>query len=255
MRWAVVTGGGGDIGGAVCRKLAQAGWGVAIIDREAVRAEATCSAIRDSGGTATALTGDVADADEVREVMAAALALGDVRVLVNTAGKAHARSVFDLDYATWRADMASNLDSAFLCIHALQPHLIAGGGAIVSIASVNGMGAFGFPAYSTAKAGLIHLTRCLAVEYGRYDVRVNAVAPGTVRTRAWGPRLEANPALFDELQRLCPLPRVSEPDDVADAVLFLVSDAARMITGTVLTVDGGLVAGQPAAGVAVTQRK
>ena len=254
MRWAFITGGGGDIGGATCRALARDGWGIACVDRVGERAEAVAAAIRGSGGQAGAICADVTDPDGVAKAVREALALGEVRALVNGAGRAHGVSFATLDYATWRADMAVNLDSAFLCTHSLYPYLAVGGGAIVNIASVNGIGVFGHPAYSAAKAGMIHLTKSLAVEFGPFDIRVNAVAPGTVRTQAWKARAAANPAVFEELQKLYPLPRLSSPADIAEAVAFLVSDRAAMITGTVLTVDGGLTAGIPALPQAFTQQ-
>lgn len=252
--WAFVTGGGGDIGGAVCASLSRDGFHIACVDMVQERAEQVAKSIRDAGGNAVALCANVTDPEAVTRVAAEAQSLGPIRVLVNTAGKAHGRSIFDMDYATWRADFAANVDSAFLCIQALREPLLASSGSIVNIASVNGIGVFGFPGYSAAKAALIHLTKSLAVEFGPSGLRVNAVAPGTVRTRAWNPRLEANPRVFDELQALCPLPRISTGKDVADAVSFLVSDRASMITGTVVTVDGGLSAGTPSHSKAVTQQ-
>jgi NAD(P)-dependent dehydrogenase (short-subunit alcohol dehydrogenase family) len=251
--WAFVTGGGGDIGGAICQALARDGYGIACVDINADRAEEVCAAIGRAGGQAVALQADVTEPASVNAAVRAASALGKITSLVNTAGKANGRSVFTTDYATWRADIAVNLDSAFLCIQALRDQLIARQGNIVSIASVNGMGVFGFPSYSVAKAGLIQLTKSLAVELGPHGVRVNAVAPGSVRTRAWTARHEANPGLFDDLQALCPLPRLSTPPDVANAVAFLVSDRASMITGAVLAVDGGLSTGVPAVGRTVAQ--
>jgi NAD(P)-dependent dehydrogenase (short-subunit alcohol dehydrogenase family) len=151
--------------------------------------------------------------------------------------------------------MAVNLDGAFLCIRAFQDHLLAAGGSIVNMGSVNGIGMYGNPAYSAAKAGLMHLTRCLAVEFGPQGLRVNAVAPGTVRTRAWEERLAVNPLVFDELNAFYPLRKVATPADVAAAVAFLVSDDASHITGVVLPVDGGISAGVPQLSAAITQER
>jgi NAD(P)-dependent dehydrogenase (short-subunit alcohol dehydrogenase family) len=251
--WAFVTGGAGDIGSAICQALSRDGFGIACVDMNIERAEEVCVAIRKDGGQAASFGADATDPTSVAATANAAMKLGEITALVNTVGRAKGASIFTMDYATWRGDIAANLDSAFLCIQALRDQLIAQQGSIVSIATVNGLGVYGFPGYSAAKAALIHLTKSLAVELGPHGVRVNAVAPGTVRTRAWNARLEANPGVFDELQALCPLPRISLPANVADSVAFLVSEKASMITGQTLAVDGGLSAGIPAAGRAVTQ--
>jgi hypothetical protein len=118
-----------------------------------------------------------------------------------------------------------------------------GGGSIVNIGSVNGLGALGDPAYSAAKAGMISLTRSLALEYGRFGVRANIVLPGTVRTPLWERRAKKDPKVLARLARWYPLGRIVEPEDVARAVGFLASDAASAITGVALPVDCGLSAG------------
>jgi NAD(P)-dependent dehydrogenase (short-subunit alcohol dehydrogenase family) len=118
-----------------------------------------------------------------------------------------------------------------------------GGGSIVAIGSVNGLMGFGDPAYSAAKAGMISLTKSLAMELGRYNIRANIVLPGTVRTPLWDRKAGAEPTTLETLRKWYPLGRIVEPLDVARAVAFLASDAAAAITGTSLVVDCGLTAG------------
>ncbi len=167
MAWVVVTGGGGDIGTATCLALARDGWSVACVDRLAERAARTAQLVQDAGGTAAALPADVTDPGAVATMAEAALALGELRGLVNGAGRAHATSFSAMDYDSWRADFAVNVDSAFLCVRAFYDHFAAHGGAIVNLASVNGLGVYGHPAYSAAKAAMIHMTKSLAVELAR----------------------------------------------------------------------------------------
>jgi NAD(P)-dependent dehydrogenase (short-subunit alcohol dehydrogenase family) len=144
------------------------------------------------------------------------------------------------------ADRALNLDAAWYAFEAFRPALLASRGSVVNVASVNGLGVFGHPAYSAAKAGMIHLTRLIAVEYGRRGLRANTVAPGTVATRAWEARRAANPGVMDEAAAHYPLGPVASPDDVAAAVAFLAGPDAAAITGVCLPVDCGLTAGTPA---------
>ena len=118
-----------------------------------------------------------------------------------------------------------------------------GSGVIVNIASVNGMAFFANEPYSAAKAGLISLTRSMAVRYGKHGIRAVAIAPGTIRSPLWQERIDKEPAIFERLVRWYPLGRVGEPEDVANAVAFLASDDAAWISGDVLRVDGGLLAG------------
>lgn len=113
----------------------------------------------------------------------------------------------------------------------------------MNISSVNGIVGLGEEAYSAAKAGMNVLTKNMAVKYGRFGIRVNAICPGTVRTPIWGPRLEKDPHIFEKLAKWYPLGRVGEPEDIANAALFLASDEAAWITGALLVVDGGLLAG------------
>ncbi len=149
-----------------------------------------------------------------------------------------------IDEATWDWNFAVVLKSAFLCCKAVVPEMMAqGSGAIVNISSVNGLTGLGEEAYGAAKAGMANLTQNLAVKYGRYGVRANCICPGTIRTPAWEARLTRDPQVFERLTKWYPLGRIGEPADIANAALFLASDEASWLTGAIIPVDGGLMAG------------
>lgn len=238
---AIVTGAAGDIGRAICAALLEAGHAVLAADLSLAGAEATVAALA-GRGTIKAHAADVTDEASVSGMAAAARALGAVAVLVNNAGGCIDPSVTQTTLPNWRRDTALNLDAPMLCFKAVEADLKATRGAMVNIASVNGLGVYGHPAYSAAKAGMIHFTKFVAVEFGKFGVRANAVAPGTVQTGAWKARADANPNVFAEARRWYPLQRVAKPEDVAEAVRFLAG--AEAITGVVLPVDCGLSAGQ-----------
>src|SRR5260221_3446901 len=170
--------------------------------------------------------------------------LGTVDILVNNAAIGEGDDVVNMEEQVWERDVDIVLKSVFLCSKAVLPSMIQrGGGVIINIASVNGIIALGNEAYSAAKAGVISLTKSIAGRYGVHGVRCNAVAPGTIRTPSWEQRVDRDPLVFQRLVKWYPLGRIGEPDDVANAVLFLASDEASWITGSVLCVDGGVLAG------------
>ncbi|QND49223.1 SDR family oxidoreductase [Rhizobium lusitanum] len=240
---AIVTGAAGDIGRAIARRLADDHDVVLLADIDPATAEEAACAL----GPAecfVALKVDVTSEVDTANMAKVAAGLGVVKTLVNNAGAARAVSLHDTTPEIWRADNALNLEAAFLCFRAVEDMLKASKGSLINIASVNGMAVFGHPAYSAAKAGLLHFTRLVAVEYGKFGIRANAVAPGTVRTQAWEARAAANPNVFEEARRWYPLQRVVDPADVANAVGFLASPLAASITGVCLPVDCGLTAGQ-----------
>ncbi|MER7720969.1 SDR family NAD(P)-dependent oxidoreductase [Streptomyces flaveolus] len=238
----LVTGAARGIGAAVAARLAEEGAGVLVTDVDRPAAEKTATALRERGLTAEAFTCDVADRASVEAAVARAVdAFGSLDVLVNNAYACtpDAPLFEDEPDEAWARDLDITLTGAYRCCRAALPHLAASGrGAIVSIGSVNGLQDFGNHAYSAAKAGLASLTRTLAGHAAARGVRVNLVAPGTVRTTAWEGRDDELAAV----RGLYPLGRVGEPGDIAAAVAFLASRDASWITGTTLAVDGGLTA-------------
>lgn len=244
-RTAFVTGGGSGIGQAICRLFAAQGAQVAVVDRVRERAQTTLTHIEAAGGHGLALYADVSQQTDVNAAAQAALDhMGHVDILVNNAGLAIGDDILTFDEATWDLNLTVVLKSVYLCSRSLLPSMLdRGRGAIVNIASVNGLTGIGEEGYSAAKAGVINLTQNLAVRYGRQGIRANVICPGTIQTPIWQSRVEQDPRVFERLAQWYPLGRVGQPDDVAKAALFLASDDAAWITGATLNVDGGLMAG------------
>ncbi|WP_406375652.1 SDR family oxidoreductase [Streptomyces sp. NBC_00647] len=236
----LITGAARGIGAATARRLAEEGAHVLVTDTDLAQAEKTAALLRELGGRAEAFTCDVGERAQVEAAVAYAVdAFGSLDVLVNNAYRCSPDAPLFEDESdeVWARDLDITLTGAYRCARAALPHLVASGrGAIVSIGSVNGIQDFGNHAYSAAKAGLMSLTRTLAGHAAARGVRVNLVAPGTVRTTAWEGR-EDDLAVAAWLY---PLGRVGEPEDIAAAVAFLASRDAAWITGTTLCVDGGL---------------
>ncbi len=227
-RAAIVTGAARGIGLAVAERLNAAGAAVHGLDAQAPdTAPACCRSFAEV---------NITEADAVAEAVAAIAE--PVTILVNNAGITRDRSLLKMSDEDWADVLNVNLTGAFTMIRAVAPGMIAaGGGAIINITSINGLrGKFGQANYAASKAGLIGLTKTAARELGRKGVRVNAVAPGMVLTEM----ALALPAEFrDKALAEAVLPHLAEPKDIANAVVFLASDAGRMITGQVLPVDCG----------------
>jgi NAD(P)-dependent dehydrogenase (short-subunit alcohol dehydrogenase family) len=242
---AVVTGAGSGIGAAIARGLAAEGATVVVADQHEEGARAIRDELAASAERADVAVFDVSEVDQVEQSLRGVVDRhGRIDLLVNNASNASGDGLATLSQREWELAVDVTLKGAFLCTQAVLPGMIARrSGCIVNVASVNGLLHLGQEAYSAAKAGLIQLTRSVAVRYGPFGIRANAVAPGTVRTPAWDERLASDPDLFERLAKWYPLQRVGEPEEVASAVLFLASPEASWITGATLPVDGGLVAG------------
>jgi NAD(P)-dependent dehydrogenase (short-subunit alcohol dehydrogenase family) len=239
-RIAVVTGGASGIGGACCRLLAGRGARVVVADRDLPRAEAVAAEI---GGTAIALDVGTRAANEAAAAEVEAT-LGAVEVLVTSAGviqrplRAEALPEADVENVV-RIDQIGTWNSAVAFGARMARR---GGGAIVTIASIAGMRSMPLHAYSPAKAAVIEMTACLAAEWGRSGVRVNAVSPGYTLTPALAAAISAGERDPTLLEGTSALGRMVTPEDIAEAVAFLASDAARCITGINLPVDAGWLA-------------
>ena len=239
-----ITGGAGGIGQALCRYFADQGAAIAALDKSD-EVERFAAEFKNAGPTVSPYLVDVGNREAVEKAFASIRSdLGAIDILVNNAGFSQHPIFARTNPESWQHEVNGNLNSAYYCAHAVVPGMQAkGGGSIIAIGSVNGLSALGDPAYSAAKAGMISLTRSLAVEYGRYGIRANAVLPGTVRTPLWKRRTAKEPEVLAKLVRWYPLGRIVEPEDVARTVGFLASDAASAITGVALPVDCGLTAG------------
>jgi NAD(P)-dependent dehydrogenase (short-subunit alcohol dehydrogenase family) len=242
-RVALVTGAGSGFGRTIARRFAEAGARVAVHYRGSrAGAEAVVADIRTGGGQARSFSGDLTLGGEATRVVdEVAEAFGRLDVLVNNAGAYPLSDLLTVSATEWDEVLAANLKSALVALQAAARRMsAAGGGAIVNVTSIQAFRpAEGLSAYSAAKAGLEMLTRSAAVELGPSGIRVNAVAPGVV----WREGIEAAwPDGVARYRARAPLGRIGQPDEVADACLFLASPASRFITGATLVVDGGVLA-------------
>jgi 3-oxoacyl-[acyl-carrier protein] reductase len=242
-RVALVTGASQGIGRACALKLAKEGARLAVAARNQEKLNELVAEIMAAGGEAAAFTLDVADEDQVKPTIKAAIAqFGKIDILVNNAGITRDQLVMRMKRADWDAVLQTNLTSAYLCIQQVIGSMLKQRwGRIINITSVFGqMGQAGQANYSASKAGLIGLTMAIAREVGSRNITCNAVAPGFIETAMTA-------VLSEELKRTAvqqiPLGRVGSPDDVASAVAFLASDDASYITGHVLNVNGGMLMG------------
>ncbi len=240
---ALVIGGGQGMGESAARLLARAGCDVAVLDVEIARARRVAALVAETSRRGIALTGDVLDDDEATAAVAEAeRELRGLDVVVTIVGQAVFRPLLDMTAEQWDLDHRRNLRHFFVTGKAAAASLIRRGkpGAMVCIASVDGIqGAPHHGSYGAAKAGLIHLVRTMACEWAPHGIRVNAVAPGSIST----PRIPDTPEFREVMrQSLVPMGRSGTPDEIGNAILFLVSNMASYITGQTLIVDGGWTA-------------
>jgi NAD(P)-dependent dehydrogenase (short-subunit alcohol dehydrogenase family) len=243
---AIVTGGAMGIGGATARNLAASGAKVLIADIALESAEANALTIRERGGTTLVLETDISTASGIENMIERAVEeWGRLDILVNNAYSPISggnQSVLDTTEEQWDSGMALLVKAIFLGAKYAVPHIAKQGrGSIVNISSVHGMlTAPGSLVYEAGKSAVIGATRQMATEFGPMGIRVNAICPGHIVTERVQPQWDANPSGLEFFKDQYPLRKVGEPDDIANAVGFLCSDAASFITGHALVVDGGL---------------
>jgi 3-oxoacyl-[acyl-carrier protein] reductase len=242
-RVALVTGASQGIGRAIALKLAKSGATLALAARNQEKLNELTAEIEAAGGKAAAFVLDVADEEQIKSAFKAVIGqFGKIDILVNNAGITRDQLVMRMKRADWDSVLNTNLTSAYLCTQqAISSMLKQRWGRIINITSIFGqMGQAGQTNYAASKAGLIGLTMAIAREVGSRNITCNAVAPGFIETAMTS-------ALADDLKqnavKMIPLGRVGSPDDVAEAVAFLASDAASYITGHVLNVNGGMLMG------------
>jgi len=244
-RVALVTGAARGIGAGIARRFAQAGAQVGVLDLKEDQAEETASAITAAGGQALSLGADVGDPDLVESAVARVVAdLGRLDIVVNNAGVTRDNLLFKMTNDDWDTVMNVHLRGAFLVTRAAQRFMVKQRyGRVISLSSTSALGNRGQANYSTAKAGLQGFTRTAAIELGPFGITVNAIAPGyinTPMTQATAERLGV-PVAERQATVAARLParRIGQPDDIANAALFLAAEESGFVTGQVLYVDGG----------------
>lgn len=247
-RKVIITGGAAGIGLSTARALVREGAAVALLDLDGAAAKASARSLASDGGKAFGVACDVTDAASVEQAVSAARqALGGIDGLFNNAGIADFGSVHNSTPESWQRIWAVNVTGTFLASRAVLPEMMAAQrGAIVNVGSVAGL--VGIPtmaAYCAAKGAIVNLTRQMAAEYAKHGVRVNCVCPGTVGETAMGRQLLGSDSSEEAMaKRLAkyPIGRFGKPEELAEAVTFLLSDAASFCVGSIFAVDGGMTA-------------
>lgn len=243
---ALVTGGGSGIGRAAALAFAREGAKVVVSDVVIDGGEETVRLIKAAGGQAVFVKADVARPAEVDALIARVVdTYGRLDCAFNNAGiEGTMAQTADCSEENWDRTIAINLKGVWLCLKAEIPQMLKqGGGAIVNTASVAGLVGFaGLPAYVASKHGVVGLTKSAALEYAKQGIRVNAVCPGVIRTPMVERLFRDNPAAGETIAAMEPVGRMGTPEEIAEAVVWLCSDAASFVTGLAMAVDGGLTA-------------
>lgn len=243
---ALVTGAVGGIGTAIVEDFLAEGAKVILCDVKAEDVLARTDELARAGWPVFAAPADIGNLEALRAAVDAAVEqAGPIDIVVANANiGGRPATLAKTSPEAWRDDIADNVAGQFHTIAtAIDGMKARRSGSIVVVGSVNGLATLGQPAYSAAKAALVSYTRFMATEYGAFNIRANIVCPGTVRTPAWAERVKNKPETFETLLKWYPLRRVAEPREVAKAITFLASDDASFVTGAMLPVDGGLMAG------------
>ena len=244
---AIVTGGGAGIGRAIVDEWVRDGGSVTVCDLDLHAAQKAAAEVAAAGGQAPALEMDVNDLAAVAAMVPATVKrFGGLDVLFNVAGNNMMKNVEEANDEEWRFIVDTNLTSVYRCSHVAIPEIKKrGGGVIINVASTAGILAENrCAAYSAAKAAVINLSKNMAMDFARHNIRVNAICPGGT----WTPRIRGYMARFPEHQKMmtdvCAMQRMAEPHEIARPAVFLASDDASFITGAALVVDGGMTAGK-----------
>ena len=247
---ALVTGAGTGIGKATAILFAKEGADIAVSNLDLPEAAETAEAIRKIGRRVVVIAADISKPDEIYTMVDRAISeFGGVNILVNNAGlpAVPVPDAFEIKgkyIEAWDRVFEINVRATFLCGQRVGQWMKShGGGKIINVASQTGIAGVPYVnAYGPSKAAVINITRSLAVEWAKYNINVNCVAPCWTRTRRLEKAIEKGVVSLDEIQKRCPMGRPAEPEDVAKAILFLASDDASFITGITLPVDGGWLA-------------
>lgn len=247
----IVTGAGRGIGKTLAREMASAGARVAAVARTGAEIQATAAEVVARGGECIAVTADVTSEDDVVAMVARVVEeWGGLDVIVNNAGGTFFIPVLEIEGRGWDGIVRKNLKSAFLCCREAGRQMIkqGTGGSIINVSSVGGIGPYPDSApYGAAKAGVNHLTQTLAWEWGKWDIRVNCIAPGVIATEQVLERFARpeNQALGEWYLKRTPLRRYGRPEEMATAAIFFASDASSFITGQLVVVGGGIRSLEP----------